>query len=1109
MSPPTDGRLPIADQAQRDAAIAERERNVVIDAGAGTGKTTILVRRLVNMVAPVDGSRGVAIDRIAAITFTRRAAGELRLRIREELLRGLSDGATAPSRSEQLRAAFAGIDTAYIGTIHSFADRLLRLRPVEAWLSPSYDVVDEDEPLIHETFVRLLHAVETGGLADALAGTPAAAYAADATQTVLDTLRAGLRAESEELAYFTRYGLDGLVAEFVRRRDLPPPLSSGPVAFNAAAFRAAAAELEQMVGQLSGSSRGICQLQWLVREVSGVDASDPISILLRLGTARRSIGDLKKGTDFDDDKQSWEVLKAVRNGPPGRVTPLLEDLLGAALRWLATRLANLFPVVIALYERVKVESQVIDQVDLLLKLRNLLASHRETRRFYQSLFDHLFVDEFQDTDPLQAEIILYLCEAGARADDWRSIALAQGKLTVVGDPKQSIYRFRRADVAMYDDVRQLIGRGAPLSATLSVNFRSTSGLIEWFNARFADLLGQSSAPGQLFDRASGEVFHQPLHGHRANAVPAHVHIVPFEVAGEDLADNYRRLEAEVLARYLRWLVEVRKFAVFDPVIEEHRPVKYGDIAVLAVATLALDPLFPELDQLGVPYTARGGRLFLQDPLHWQFLLGLRGITDASDGIAQAALFRPPFFAVDLSDHVRACAPGAIVEGPLAAAREIVQELRRERFSRSPGSTARDLLERTAFARTIALGPNGTQRLRRLRELCMQLEQIAAAEGLDYDAVTARLRTWVDDPIQLDPPSSPDADAVQIMTVHQAKGLEFPVVVFWDGRALLRAQGEQSPWLVDRHGRGWSLALDRLAWDEPPNLGIRAIEKLYGDAERKRVAYVAATRARDLFVLPKAGSPKPQHICGRLLAGSPAALVEELEIYREGIGAAWTAAAAESPPADMIGVGEREREIHDAWQSASTEAARARFRPVSVTGESVAALADEENRTAIYNRRKGRFGSVFGETVHRAIGIVLRNPVVTPSEAIRRAALLTSLADHLGEAADDVSRAVETLRRERLIGDPSRVIHLEYPVASASDRGTLIVGYIDLVSAAEGRIDVIDFKTDDPPAAGFAAPAEYEAQVRAYAKLLVASAPLSVRTVRTGLLFTASGGCLWV
>lgn len=1107
MSPPSDPAPVIVDQAQRDAVIAERDRNVVIDAGAGTGKTTILVQRLVNMVAPADGNQGVAIDRIAAITFTRRAAGELRLRIREALLRGLADGVCPPARRDQLRAAFAGVDTAYIGTIHSFADRLLRLRPVEARLSPSYEVAEDDEPLIQETFVRLLHGVETGRLADALVGTPAAALADAATQTVLDALRGGLKAESEELENYTRHGLNGLVAEFIRRRDVPPAEWAVP-AFDWVALRAAAAEVVRLVDTLTGESRGIHQLRWLARQAErALDTDDPVGVLLQLTPPASALNGLQKGEDFDGDKASWAVLKVVRDGSAGRPA-LRDDLLGPARRWLAARLAGLFPAVVALYERVKVERKVIDQVDLLLKLRDLLCSDRAARAFYQSLFDHLFVDEFQDTDPLQAEIILYLCEAGARASAWQSVALADGKLTVVGDPKQSIYRFRRADVGMYDDVRRLIGQSNPLSASLSVNFRSTRGLLNWFDACFADLLGRPSQPGQLFDAASGEVFHQPLEPHRPSTVPAHVHVMPFEVGGDQLVENYRRLEAEVLARYIRWLVEVRRFPTVDPVTEASRPVEYGDIAVLAVATLALDPLFPELDRLDIPYTARGGTLFLQDPMHWQFLLGLRAIADTGDGIAQAALLRPPFFSVDLADHVRARDPDAVVGGPLAEARAIVQELRRERFNRSPGATARDLLERTAFARTVALGPNGTQRLKRLHELCVQLEQIAATEGLDYDAVTARLRDWVTSPIQLDPPLSPGAGAVQIMTVHQAKGLEFPVVIFWDGRAQLAGRVDQSPWLVDRQRCGWSMALYHLAWNEPPSLDLRGTEKSYGDAERKRVVYVAATRARDLLVLPKAGSPNARYICGRLLNSSPSTLVEELEVYREGSGAGWASAVTEPPQVEMGDAGEIEQRVQDSWRTSAAEASQPRFRPVGVTGEALAAVTDDEDSTVVSKRRQGRFGRVFGDTVHRAIGIVLRNPSIPPPEAIRRATLLTGLTEYSAEAVEDVSRAIDALRREGLLGNPERTIHLEYPVAAVSDRGALIVGYIDLISVSGRQLDIIDFKTDEPPAPETSLPAEYEGQVRTYARLMSANAALDSRTVRTGLLFTANGTWRW-
>jgi ATP-dependent helicase/nuclease subunit A len=157
-------RKPAPDQAQRDAAVAERNRNVLVDAGAGTGKTAILVDRLVVMVAPVGAGGAVPVGRIAAITFTRKAAGEMRLRIRERLLEELADERPNSDRGHKLRDALAGLDTAHVGTMHSFADRLLRLRPVEAQLSPSYEIGEDDEMLVSETFEVLLQAVRSGTL---------------------------------------------------------------------------------------------------------------------------------------------------------------------------------------------------------------------------------------------------------------------------------------------------------------------------------------------------------------------------------------------------------------------------------------------------------------------------------------------------------------------------------------------------------------------------------------------------------------------------------------------------------------------------------------------------------------------------------------------------------------------------------------------------------------------------------------------------------------------------------------------------------------------------------------------------------------------------------
>ncbi len=1107
----------VADQNQRNAAIGERERNVLVDAGAGTGKTTLLVARLVNMVAPSDGSSPVDIGRVAAITFTRRAAGELRLRIRERLLSALAEAKITKARRQALHDALGGLDTAYVGTIHGFADRLLRLRPVEADISPAYEVVEDESELARETANLLIDAAQTGTLGETLNGTAAADRAEEAARTVLDALHAGLKAESVEGEYTTYHGLSSLVTEFVRHRDNPPE-DPPPVACDLKGFRSHANEFLGKVVSLGGGSPGVRWLKRMARLVEGaLRDSDPVLIFRHLSGPL--LGRPKPDTrrdGFDNDDAAWNVWKAFDGDTrktPVRNRALRDDMMGPLWRWMATRLVRLFPVVIALYEGVKAKHRLLDQVDLLLKLRRLLRDNKAARSYYQALFDHIFVDEFQDTDPLQAEIICYLSERKPRAVQWQDVKLADGKLTLVGDPKQSIYRFRRADIGMYDEVWRLVGAQGCLGVHLSVNFRSAGPLIEWFNDRFERILGSPHAPDCLFDPDTGEVFNQPLHLHRP-AKPPRVHVLAF--AGNDFkADDYRSLEGEVLARYMRWLVEASKFQIRDPLTDRDREVNYGDIAILAMTTPKLRFLFPALDEMGVPYSARGGTLFLQDRLHRQFLLGLRAIADREDGVAEAALLRPPFFAVDLVDlvhHRGSDGTGRSERVKRAeAAREFVRDLRRRRFERPPGATARDLLEHTAIGRAVALGPNGVQRLERLREICLVLEQTAASEGLDYDAVTARMRQWVNDPVQLDPPHPVGASAVQVMTVHQAKGLEFPVVILWDGRAQLMAPRHGVCWRVERDSGSWALTLDGLPWEEPADAGLKETERRYSDAERKRLVYVAATRARDLVVVPKAGAPGKNLICGTLLADCEPELLEEFELCRPDALAGW--ARKVQPPArpEPTVASELEAEVAARWQAAIAESARPRFQPAAVSGEAELVRDAGDGEAERFSRkREGRYRQVFGETVHRAIGVIIRDASVSQVDAVRRAAAATGLAQHLDEAAEDVGRAVEALRREGLFRRAGRDLRLEYPVAGPGEGGKLLVGYVDFVSATPDRLDVLDFKTDQPPEGEVSETyPDYVVQVRTYADLLVSAGVCGGRQVHRGLLFTADGNVRWL
>lgn len=1155
-SPPTSS---LPDESDRSAAVRERKRNVLIDAGAGTGKTTILVSRLVDLVAPDDDTEAaLSINRLAAVTFTRKTAGELRLRIRERLLAVLARHDASPIRRARLRDALRGLDSAAIGTIHGFADRLLRLRPMEAGISPQYEIAEEIDELVADTTEALIHGAERGGLATLLADASpeVRARAAEADETVRLYVNAGLELKEREYGFRVIPGLDSLIRGFAEHRDQPPSDPTLPTP-DLAKFRAAARIFIEEVGRVTGHSKGVTWLRDRAGTIAELVADEPdgaaLFAKLRRRLKRPTNPGYRLGEEFGKDKAAWAVWNRLMVGD--KKTPaVVAQMLGPFEAWLAARLVRLFGVVVALYERAKARERVLDQTDLLLKLRDMLRDNRAVRVEYQQLFDHILVDEFQDTDPLQAEILVYLCrqEDGTPSRSWADGTVRAGTLTLVGDPKQSIYRFRRADITTYDHAQRMVARGPHLRTRLSTNFRSRPNLIEFVNDRFEKILGPPPDDAHLFDAETGTVFYQPLTAGRqpppGKKAPS-VHVIPVVAADpKDPVDTYRALEGAAMARYLRWLVEKSGLQVADRNDAKERDVTYGDVAVLAFSTMTLQFLFTGLDELGVPYASRGGRLFLSDPLHRQFLLALRAVADAGDGVAQAALLRPPFFAVDLAEwvHERADQPGKGGSGGSGGsagsdraadrAREasaFVADLRKRRFTRSPGDTARDLLEQTAFGRHVALGPNGAQRLTRLRELCLQLDKLAVDEGLDYDAATLRVRAWVKDPIQLDPPHPVGTDAVQVVTVHQSKGLEWPVVLMWDGCAKVEDRDRPLVWRATNGGGAWVMKLDGLTCEYPPDGGLGPRELAFQQAERMRLVYVATTRARDRLVLATPLDKSGEFISGLLLSDVPKEMIHVMAPYDHQDGAAWASDIAvadltQTAPPRAAGKGSGlESQLAARWQVAIAESARPRFQPRAISSHASSFVPsvvvaphghggegeDLVDVEAMVPRRPriSRYGPVFGDTVHRAIGIMLRAEAADSEAAVARAVASTGLSDHQTEAARDVTfalTALDALGVRSIASTGTTVVRLEYPLAASGEGGTLLLGYADLVLANGDDVTVIDFKTDMPPShTGEGAYPEYLEQVRTYARIITDRSPRPGPT-RAGLLFTATGEIHW-
>jgi ATP-dependent helicase/nuclease subunit A len=351
-------------------------------------------------------------------------------------------------------------------------------------------------------------------------------------------------------------------------------------------------------------------------------------------------------------------------------------------------------------------------------------------------------------------------------------------------------------------------------------------------------------------------------------------------------------------------------------------------------------------------------------------------------------------------------------------------------------------------------------------------------------------------------------------VHQAKGLEFPVVVLWDGKGQWDTRLDTAAWRMERDGRGWTMNLYGLPWEEPVGLHLRKTEKRYLDAERRRVIYVATTRARDLLVVPKAGHVVAgKLVCGDLLQEVPVSLMHEPEPFLPATEPRWAREMGRESAPQPSDAEQLQQHAQSRWVPAGVDAARPRSRPAAVSGEAhaIRPVADDETLALPVpsKQREGRFGSRFGDTVHRAIGLMLRDSGVPVEVAVRHAAARAGLAEHLDEAVADVTRALNALRAEGLFGSLGSSLQIEYPVAGAWSGGLLLSGYIDLVGTKAERLIVLDFKTDRPPSA----PVEqiypqYVAQVRAYGQLLAVGGLADASEVRCGLLFTGDGEIRW-
>ena len=1060
-----------ADQQHRDRIQQSLDENLFVEAGAGTGKTTALVGRIVTLIA----SGAAEMAGLAAITFTEAAAAELRDRVRRDLEHAAEDESLDEGSRDRCRRAVSEMDAASIQTLHSFAQSLLRELPLEAGLPPGFEMLDPIEADLRfqqewdQWLDESLESVELG---------PKLARALHLGLN-LDQLRRVASALNDDY---------DLVADASIAEAPEPTLTIGN------RLAEAVTEIERLreFSKIGGGDRlydHAADVVALAQRLPTADSNDRAyerALVRLLGWKRVST---RSGSQKDWDKDVVTGVNACK-----LLKDMLQELEGLRLEEIgALRTAAFTPALEA------VRKFVVDQSarrkeeghagfhDLLVWARNMLRDNPDARRRFQRRFHHLLVDEFQDTDPIQAEIAFFLAgdpddRGGNMSKDWQAIAPTPGKLFMVGDPKQSIYRFRRADIVTMAHVRRhLVDESTPLQQ----NFRSQQSIISWVNHVFSQWMRNEDGSELQAEYRDLVATHDVSKEGEEAPAPA-VYYVGESVDGN--ADYARRLEGQAVAALARRIKEER-WQVRSQEPGEWRDATYRDICLLLPSRTNLEALEQALEAADVPYRIESESIVLGTEDVRQLLNCLRAIDSPGDQVALVAALRSTAFScsdvellqfVDDGGRFDYLHPGSAT-GPVAEALAVLRESNKKCGLKPPDELIEEFIRERHLVELSFDRRRPRERWRRLRFVVEQARAYQRAGGsslrgfLDWieRQVVERARA-----VESPAPES-DEDCVRIMTIHAAKGLEFPVVVLTGFGSTPNRNVDNV--IVDRTSGQAEIQLTLPGAIHVPTPGYEAArirESAAAEAEDVRLAYVACTRAKDHLVVslfrPAAKkdttrAAKLEEFCADHLD-----LFQELdwESLVEAAGAYEPMAEEErsATGGDIAALraqweAQRESTIEKASrqqaQAVTGIAQRVKGQPPSVPAEGDVISEKAEAGEGEIPYRRGRGGTNLGRAVHA----VLQSIDLLTGEGLEDICRAQAEAEGIGDAAKDVlelsrnALATETVKGliESVKQGSANYYREVFVSTKLGDR--LVEGFIDLLIDAPDGITIVDYKTD--------------------------------------------------
>jgi ATP-dependent exoDNAse (exonuclease V) beta subunit len=1091
----------LADRAARRRISDDLDATLFVEAGAGSGKTRSLVDRIVALVR-----RGVLMREIAAITFTEKAAAELRDRVRHAFERQLGgpDG-------ELFRVALEQVDGAAISTLHAFAQRILSEHPIEARLPPNVEVLDEVASQIE--FEHRWRQFRDRLLNDPLL--ERTLLLAMATDVTLDDLR--------HLARVLGDNWD-LVADKERLpwdRGEPPTSDASDIAEGIAALLDRLEECRDRGDKLCVHlSEQVAPYLEQLRQ-----APDEYEVLRLLRQEHPRLVYQRKGS-----KANWRDHASVLAEMAGigrRKDALAGTIAVRALQRLALEVAD-FTLASAEQRR---SSGRLEFHDLLVLARELLRDEQhgvDVRRALRRRYRRLLLDEFQDTDPIQIDIAVLIAsdDPGAAARPWSDVAVAPGRLFFVGDPKQSIYRFRRADIEVFLQARDTFGDA---SLSLTTNFRTTPPVIAWINHVFGRLITYEPASQPAYQPLDPAPEREPPLTGPPVTLLGTVH------TDEPNAELLREREAEDVAAAV-------VAALGWKVAEQHdgsdtwRRARLGDITILLPARTSLPALERALEERGVAYRAETSSLVYSTREVRELLATVRALADPTDQLSLVTALRSAAFGCgddDLTTYklqyrgawsLLAPPPDDLPdEHPVGQALRYLRDLRAELPWLAPSEVLDRLVrDRRLFELGYAQG-RPRDLWRRLRFVIDQARAWSAAEAGTLRQYVEWARMQASESARVAETILPetDDDSVRIMTVHAAKGLEFPIVILSGMTTASRGARSRVQVAFPPGGPlglkvGTSLVTPEFEQFAP-------IDEQMDHHERLRLLYVACTRAKDHLVVsvhrkrrrsepdeerkytnaeliarvcvdaPHQQSfetvPQLAPVAAPTPVPEPLSSMEDWEAER--VRALRTSGRRRTIGAsDLAGTsqGEGERQRAGGWGSEGEgERQRAGGRGSEGEGERV----DEEIAAGIDKGprdldlpawQKGRYGTAVGRAVHAVLQTV---DLASGAGLVDAAAAQAAAEGVVGREETIVALARAALRAPSVRASLRwRRWRETYVATTIADR--TLEGYVDLLYRTDEGLVVVDYKTASSATDLAARVDHYRLQGGAYAVALEAA-----------------------